>query len=98
MSTYLIIGGNSQIATHFYKKYKNEPEDLYIMVDKNCYTAKKSSKLHYFNADLTKKEDLKNLEMYLKQNNIIIDYVLFTIGINLENCFFHLLTKSLQKL
>ncbi|MFD3221759.1 SDR family oxidoreductase [Staphylococcus saprophyticus] len=87
MKTYLILGGNGIIANYYIEHYIDLNESKVIVVDlldsniqfNNCY---------YFNFDASNPDGYSELLYFLKNEEITIDNVLFSIGINYQNSFF----------
>lgn len=90
MSTFLIIGGNSQIAEHYIMRHIENENDYFILIDKDPQSNSFSdyNNVKYFQLDVTNETEYTNLIEFLDKQSIKIDYLLHSVGINYGNNFF----------
>ncbi|PTI16752.1 short-chain dehydrogenase, partial [Staphylococcus warneri] len=96
MANYLILGGNGSLSTHFIKNYIDLDNNTVIIVDLSIPPVKNKNIL-YFKLDASNPQQYKELIYFLRNENIEIDNILFSLGINYENNFFSSTIDEFEK-
>ncbi|NEY21712.1 SDR family oxidoreductase [Bacillus ginsengihumi] len=83
--TTLVVGSSGQLASEYINKCNYE---TIIGVDISNSSQIKNSKFHYLPVNVTKEEEIHKLVTFLEENSIILNKILFCVGVNKLHNFF----------
>lgn len=92
--TTLVVGSSGQLASEYIENYNHEN---IIGVDIDNSSQIKNSNFSYFPVDVTKEEEIYKLVNFLKRNSIILNKVLFCVGVNKLHNFFSTTTEDFEE-